>query len=354
MGLSNNHLLKTGGSTIFSLENITVVILSRGREYELLRSIQYWNQTNLNVVILHNTKTPISTNLLASNIKYIIMESDYANRCKRAITEINTKYAILCADDELLLPSGLTLMGSYLEQNPEISTVGGMTLGVGKYGSTLTATYIYQNMLGYSNLYKSFFERIEYHSFDQPEYCIGAMYRLMRTEVMISLLQTFSKLSKISTPYIFEVTGEIVVNGLGKSIYLNNLYWVRNWINQQIENNDWNRKLYFQEWWGLDRYALERVKWLDLLTLHSDKKDSRERLFHVVTELNQKRKNLENRELKYNSKLRNLIPEWPKKIRRNLTPAKLVKNSIEFFFENQLRQNPELVAELRKTLIFLE
>ena len=354
MGSPSDHLLKTGGFTIFSLEDITVVILSRGREHELSRSIQYWNQTNFKVVILHNTKMPISQSFLASNIRYIILERDYASRCARAIPEINTKYAVFCADDELLIPNGLSTMGNYLEQHPEISSVGGATLGVGKYGSTLTATYTYQNMIDYSNLHNSFFERLESHSFGQPEYRTGAMYRLMRAEVMTLLLQTFSGLSKISTPYIFEVTGEIVVNGLGKSIYLNDLYWVRNWINHQVEHKDWNRKLYFQEWWGSEKYAEEREKWLDLLALLPKEQDSKKRLLRVVGELNEKRKILEIRESNSNSKLRNRIPGWPRRIRRNLTPRKLVKNSIDHFIESKLRQNPQLVAELRRTLTFLE
>jgi glycosyltransferase domain-containing protein len=354
VGSPSDHLLKTGGFTIFSLEDITVVILSRGREHELSRSIQYWNQTNLKVVILHNTKMPISQSSLASNIRYIILEQDFANRCARAIPEINTKYAVFCADDELLIPSGLSTMGNYLEQHPEISSVGGATLGVGKYGSTFTATLTYQNMVDYSNLHNSFYERLESHSFGQREYRTGAMYRLMQTEVMTLLLQTFSGLSKISTPYIFEVTGEIVVNGLGKSVYLNDLYWVRNWINHQVEHKDWNRKLYFHEWWGSEKYVEERKKWIDLLSLLTTEADSKKQIIRVVEELNEKRKILEIRESDSNSKLRNRIPEWPRRIWRNLTPKKSVKNSIDYFIENQLRENPQLVAELRRTLTFLE
>jgi glycosyltransferase domain-containing protein len=354
VGSPSHHLLETGGFAIFSLKDITVVILSRGRERELSRSIQYWNQTNLNVVILHNTKMPIPQSRLASNISYIVLERDFAARCARAIPEINTRYAVFCADDELLIPSGLSRMGIYLEQHPEISSVGGATLGVGKYGSTLTATYTYQNMIGYSNLHNSYFERLESHSFGQSEYRTGAMYRLMRTEVMILLLQTFSSLSKISTPYIFEVTGEIVVNGSGKSIYLNELYWVRNWINHQVEHKDWDRKLYFQEWWGSEKYAEEREKWIDLLTPLPKDHDSKKRLLRVVGELNEKRKILETRESNSNSNLRSRIPQWLRRIRRNLTPRKSVKNSIDHFIENQLRQSPQLVAELRRTLTFLD
>ncbi len=353
MGSPSDHLLKTGGFTIFSLEDITVVILSRGRERELSRSIQYWSQTNLKVVILHNTKMPISQSSLAPNIRYIILERDFASRCARAIPEINTKYAVFCADDELLIPSGLSTMRNYLEQHPEISSVGGATLGVGKYGRTLTATYTYQNMIDYSNLHNSFFERLESHSFGQPEYRTGAMYRLMRAEVMTLLFQTFSGLSKISTPYIFEVTGEIVVNGLGKSIYLDDIYWVRNWINHKVEHKDWNRKRYFQEWWGAEEYESERDEWIDSLTLLSIDVDSRKRLLLVVEELNRKRKLLEIRESRVNSKLRNRIPEWLRRIRRNLTPRKSVKNSIDFFLENQLGEKPQLAAELRRALTFL-
>ncbi len=269
-------------------------------------------------------------------------------------SEINTRYAIFCADDELLLPSGLSSMGTYLENHLEISSVGGKTIGVGKYGKNLTATYTYQNMVGYSNLGNSFFERLESHTFGQVEYRTGAMYRLMRTELMTKLLRTFSELSVISTPYIFEVTGEIVINGLGKTVYLNELYWVRNWINEQVEHKNWNRRLYFQKWWSSEDYAAERATWIDLLTALSNDKDSNRKLSHIVEGLNQKRRILETRELKSKSKLRSKIPDWPRKIKRNLTPRKLVVNSADRFFDDQIGNYPQTAAELRIALTFLD
>ena len=354
MGLPGEDSLKTGGIVIFSLEDITVVVLSRGRERQLLRSIHYWNQTKLRVVILHNTQAPLPTDSFASNIHYIVSEKDFAGRCEIAASEINTRYAIFCADDELLLPSGLSSMGTYLENHLEFSSVGGKTIGVGKYGKNLTATYTYQNMVGYSNLGNSIFERLESHTFGQVDYRTGAMYRLMRTELMTKLLCTFSELSVMSTPYIFEVTGEIVVNGLGKTVYLDELYWVRNWINEQVEHKNWNRRLYFQKWRSSEEYGAERATWIELLTSLSDDTDSYRKFSHIVEGLNQKRRILETRELKAKSKLRNKVPDWPKKIRRNLTPRKLVVNSIDHFLEDQIGSYSETAAELRTALTFLE
>ena len=157
----------------------------------MLCSIRYWNQTDLRVVILHNTQAPLPAETFASNIRYIVLEKDFAGRCERATSEINTRYAVFCADDELLLPNGLRSMGTYLETHSEIASVGGKTLGVGKYGKYLTASYAYQNMASYSNLGNSLFERLESHTIGQVEYRTGAMYRLMRTELMTKLLQTF-------------------------------------------------------------------------------------------------------------------------------------------------------------------
>ena len=328
-------------------------MLSRGRESHLSRSVEYWNQTKLKVVILHNTLEPLPADSFASNVRYIVMENDFASRCGRVSSEVNTKYAVMCADDELLLPSGLTTMGTYLDTHPDIASVGGKTLGVGKYGRNLTATYTYQNMANYFNYGETFFDRLDLHTFGQAEYRTGAMYRLMRSDVMRKMLQAFSELSPISTPYIFEVTGEIIVNGLGKTIYLEELYWVRNWINEQVEHRNWDRKLYFHQWWSKAEYANERDSWIDSLTTHVNEKESKIRIFQVVQDLNQKRKILEARELEAKSNLRNRIPKWPRKIKRFLTPRKYVKNNINHLQADLNGRDPKSGVEFSRALAFL-
>ena len=112
-----------GRFEIFSTKEITVVILSRGRESQLRRSVEYWNQTQLRVVILHNTLSPLPANIFESNVAYVVSPTDFASRSKIASGMIQTKYAVLCSDDELLLPSALGRMGQYLEDHKEILSI---------------------------------------------------------------------------------------------------------------------------------------------------------------------------------------------------------------------------------------
>jgi hypothetical protein len=70
----------------------------------------------------------------------------------------------------------------------------------------------------------------------------------MRKDLFISTMNLFSLLSNISTPYIYEVTGEIFVNSQGMTKYTENVYWMRNWINNPVGHKNWNRKLYFKDW----------------------------------------------------------------------------------------------------------
>ena len=95
---------------------------------------------------------------------------------------------------------------------------------------------------------------------------IGAMYRIIRSESMKKLLTIFYYCQSISTPYIYEVTSEIVVTALGKSRYLDAIFWIRNWQTPAINQADWDRKLLFSHWWENEKYINEKVRWVDNLT----------------------------------------------------------------------------------------
>lgn len=354
MRLAADKMFKIGGIIIFSPKDITVVILSRGREKQLLRSVQFWNQTDLRILILHNTQSPLPVDSFAQNVKYIVLEKDFSARCGRAAIEIRSKYAVFCSDDELMLPSGLKAMGIALENNSDIASVGGKAIGIGKYGRYLTATFTYVNMSNYSNYGDTCVKRLENHTIKQDQYRTGAMYRLMRKDVMLSLLSTFSKLSKTSTPYIFEVTAEVIVNGLGKCLYIDNLYWIRNWINDQVQHKEWNRKIYFQDWWDLDEYRDERLRWIELMARTLDIKESNAQITEIIEVLNQKRSILETREKILSERYRAKIPLWVKKIKRYLTPQIFVKNSVEKLVDNEKKLHPETDLELSTALSFLE
>jgi glycosyltransferase domain-containing protein len=243
------------------LSDVTIVILSRGREEVLSRTLKYWSKFDIAVLVLHNSENPINTHELSSNITYIVKKLNYGERCGEVSNYLTTEYAILSSDDELYLPSALLEMRELLKNHSSIVSVGGLTIAVGKYGPMNTAVPCYTNMRDYSNFGENSFERLSNHFNENCGYRNGAIYRLMRKGLMIDLMNTFSTLSLISTPYIYEVTGEIIINALGKSVYLPNIYWIRNWINQPVGHRTWDRKLYFSTWVSDRKYEREFNLW---------------------------------------------------------------------------------------------
>lgn len=248
------------------LSDLTIVILSRGREEVLTQTLMYWAKFNITVLVFHHTENPLGAPEIGSNITYIVDNGSYGERCQLVSEYLNTEYAIISPDDEVYIPSALADMKKLLASDSSLASVGGMTIAIGKYGPMNTAVACYTNMRFYSNLGETSFVRLSKHFNAQGEYRNGAMYRLMRRDLMIELMKTFSTLSKIATPYIYEVTGEIVVNAFGKSVYLPNVYWIRNWINQPVEHRNWDRKLYFSTWVSDPKYQDQFLLWSERLS----------------------------------------------------------------------------------------
>ena len=250
------------------LSEITVIIFSRNRPAELIRSIQYWSDLNVSCLVLDNSPNELSEIPLSPLISYLYCPNlNFSQRALIASEFIKNKYSIVCSDDERYTPSALEVMIKELNSNSEILSVGGHAIGVGRYGPLVYGNFAYSQMLHYENLESNNLDRLEKH-FGREEcvWPIGAMYRIIRSESMKKLLTIFYHCQSISTPYIYEVTSEIVVTALGKSRYLDFIFWIRNWQTPAINQADWDRKLLFTQWWENKKYVDEKVRWVDNLT----------------------------------------------------------------------------------------
>jgi glycosyltransferase domain-containing protein len=250
------------------LSEITVIIFSRNRPDELGRSIRYWSDLNVACLVLDNSPTELTGITLSPLISYLYCPNlNFSQRSLIATEFIKSKYTIICSDDERYTPSALEAMIKELNSNSEIVSVGGHAIAVGKYGPLVYGRFAYSQMLHYQNLDSNKLKRLEKH-FEQEElvWPIGAMYRIMRSESMKKLLTIFFQCQSISTPYIYEVTSEIVVTALGKSRYLDLVFWIRNWQTPAINQADWDRKLFFTQWWENKKYVDEKVRWVNNLT----------------------------------------------------------------------------------------
>lgn len=250
------------------LSEITVIIFSRNRSAELNRSIRYWSGLQVECLVLDNSPNKLTQIPISPLISYVYCPNlNFSQRARIAAELIKNKYSIICSDDERYTPSALAAMIKEMNNNSEILSMGGHAIAVGKYGPLVYGNFAYSQMLHYQNLNSNEFTRIEKH-FGQKNlgWPIGAMYRIIRTEAMKKLLTLFSYCQNISTPYIYEVTSEIVVTALGKSQYLDCIFWIRNWETPAINQADWDRKLLFSQWWENEKFVDEKDRWVYDLT----------------------------------------------------------------------------------------
>lgn len=253
-----------GNYLVDPLENLTIVILSRGRETVLTRSLDYWNSNRIKTIVVHNSDNPICPKSRVQGSVYLNSLTSYGERAGIAAKLLNTEFAILCNDDEVYLPSALRNMISNLIGSDDLVSVGGQCLAVSEYGPLICGQLIYRDMNNYKNLYNDPFARLEYH-LDISVNHIGAMFRMMRSIHLQNLLIIFKMCDNISTPYIHEATSEILLSIYGKSLYINEIYWIRNWIEPAVQHGKWDRKLYFHIWWESEKYLDQKIAWIRIL-----------------------------------------------------------------------------------------
>ena len=248
-----------------NLTNLQVVIFSRNRHEQLIESLRYWDNCGIKTLVLHNTQKPLKLAEIPSSTEYIVHDRPFAERCEIASKVLKFDYFIIASDDERYLPTALTNMVKELEKSQELASVGGQAIGIMKHGLRFGTTLAYKSQVKYQNLNSELQNRIIFHYEGDQNYS-GAMYRIFRREHFERFLKLISKFSNIGTPYIFEVTSELFWTLIGPARYVNEVFWVRNWIVPPVQTRDWDRKIYFYEWAQDPKYKKEFEFWKRMVT----------------------------------------------------------------------------------------
>jgi hypothetical protein len=319
------------------LKDLTIIILSRGREQNLSKSLNFWNSNGIRTVVIHNSEIGIEQKTEVEGSVYLRSNTSYAVRAGIAATHITTNFAIICNDDELYIPTTLNKMILKLNENIGLTSVGAQSIAVSKYGDMTTGTLCYTDMWQYENLYEAPIDRLMCHLALSKNH-IGAMFRMLRVKTMIDLLSSFKLCDEISTPYIHESTSEILLTIYGKSAYINEIYWIRNWQEPEVQHKNWDRKLYFQTWWEGVEFTEQRAIWIKILIKFSsgliELKDIGE-----ILEKNYKLR-----------KVKELHEQAKRKIGVNILSTKLKYRIKKFFLPTKLPLSLEIELARAKTL----
>jgi glycosyltransferase domain-containing protein len=289
------ELLYSQDTQVKLLNQLTVIIFSRERHKELVKCLKYWENLGVRCIVLDNSSIALKNSSQNLDSTYFHCAGlNFAQRSLIASENISTKYSIICPDDERFLPESLASMISLLENENELNSVGANVIAISKYGPIITATSVYSQMRNYKNLGDNLNNRVETHFFpENSEWKIASMYRVIRSSTMRRLLELFFQLTKVSTPYIFEITSEIFLTIEGKVEYLDVIYWIRNWENPAINKPDWDRKLGFSFWWTEDSFRSEKNSWVHSIVNEFNAQLEKEELVDLINTIAVKRKNIE-------------------------------------------------------------
>lgn len=280
------------------MENLQVVIFSRNRHKQLIESLRYWDNCGIQTLVLHNTQDPLNCIDIPQTTKYIVHKGPFSERCEIASQILKLSFFIIASDDERYLPTALFKMVEQLEKFPELASVGGQAIGVMKNGLRYRTNLAYRSQIQYQNKATDPQGRFDFH-YERGRNYSGAMYRVFRREDFKKFLLLISKFSDIGTPYIFEVTAELFWTLIGPSKYLDEVFWIRNWVVPPIQTGDWDRKQYFYEWSQSSTHKKEFESWKQMVAEEFEPLKSNPDFFTKITfhrmniELNEEARNQE-------------------------------------------------------------
>lgn len=302
------------------LDKITIVIYTYNRHKYLKRTINYWSDSNVKLLILDGSTTRFDDTCLKSkNIKYVYDTSGLYQRLLSSIDYIDTEFVILSSDDEFYLPSALSSCIEFLMKDPSFSNCGGRAIGFRLRKNKILGSKVYSKLNDFCLNEKQATDRAIKHF---SNYVPAHFYSVMR----------FSNWKKICSHvfqqnYFFSAAHELQVEFLstisGKSKIIPQLMWMRN---KEVPMVTFDIiKLELSKWWVDKKYVNEKLNFLtrmkkacdELLTNQDTKlnEDTISKIFQIYIDSLLKKQGLL-------STLTKIIPSKLKKIIRTILLVK--------------------------------
>lgn len=233
---------------ILNLNKLTVVILTYNRHESLIRTLEYWSNTNVNLLIIDGSKFKLEHKSINSkNINYIHEPKSFYERFLLCINFVQTEYVIMSSDDEFYLQSALSACIDVLEKDKSYSSCGGCAIGFFKQKGKFLAKKVYLKLFSFSLSQLSSIDRLQIHF---SNYVMAHYWSVMRTNNWkIICKNVFEK------EYGFYAAHELQVEFLsvisGKSTIIPELMWMRNYDNSQIQgtNPACEPNYTINDWW---------------------------------------------------------------------------------------------------------
>ena len=264
--------------TDFSLlGKLTIVIFSYNRHKYLVRTINYWSNYNVKLLVLDGSSTKLNDLCLQKkNIKYVYNTSGLYRRFLSSVNYIDTEFTILSSDDEFYLPSALSSCIEFLSKEIEFSNCGGRAIGFRTDKKNIFGMKAYPRLNDFCLGHNNAIDRVTKHF---SNYVPAHFYSVMRTRKW-KIICKFVFEKQYNLDAAFELQVEFLCVVAGKSKIIPELMWMRN--KEVLPINFDLTKLKKKKWWLDKKYQNEKLDFLKRM-----KKACDELLKHQETKINE-------------------------------------------------------------------
>ncbi len=256
------------------MSKLTIIIPTYDRHKYILRSIKYWSNRDVDVLIVDGSSSALNElhlNDLPSNISYHYLPIGLLKRLEIASNLIKTQYCILLGDDEFFIPSALNSAIKTLDKDNKLVACCGQSIGFwpGKIASWLPKSpillshIIYPERKGYSISQNNPQKRMVMH---MENYSPTSIYSVVRTSDWKKVMSILTK-KEFCAYGIFELQFELAISYLGKTKVLDELFWLRSAENENIQGTDLSFHIEnsFEKWWVEPKKSTEPREFLQII-----------------------------------------------------------------------------------------
>ncbi len=138
-----------------NLSKLTIVIITLNRKKFILRTMNYWSGSNIKLLVVDGSKSPIEDHILrkfSNNITYFHQPYSGHQRVLFALKLVQTEFVILGSDDEYFVPSALNSCVETLQQDKELAACIGRAVKFNFKNNQMTGKDVYSILKNYKLL----------------------------------------------------------------------------------------------------------------------------------------------------------------------------------------------------------
>jgi len=105
---------------------VTLVLILHNRHRNIDRLLKFYETVNFQIIIADSSRKPYRTPILKSNVRHLYTPSlSFTEKLEKVLFEIDTKYVVLCADDDFIIPQSIIECIEFLEYNSDFAAAQG-------------------------------------------------------------------------------------------------------------------------------------------------------------------------------------------------------------------------------------